>query len=187
TSFNGVKDIKNPVFKARLDELLLQYPNSDVAKKAINKHIEEVKAAVNSIVDAGKSGADMSKDVPLQLPAFPQAGKSSTVTSDMIPTYAYNWCVSPMTPMAVAGVIWIPSENNIGYTPADYAAELEIYASSLTNTYDQNKVQFIYAQPTSSLVNGITEPKVPDAKSIKFDEWPRSLKDIATEMSKLVE
>ncbi|PHS03101.1 MAG: hypothetical protein COA78_18960, partial [Blastopirellula sp.] len=187
TSFNGVKDIKNPEFKARLDELLLQYPNSDVSKKAIDKHVEEVQAAVKTIVDTRNSGGDMSKDVPLQLPAFPQSGKSSIVKPDTIPTYAYNWCVSPMTPMAVAGVIWIPSENNIGYTPADYAAELEIYAKSLANTYGQEKVQFYYAQPASSLVNGITEPKVPDAKSFTFDKWPKKLNDFATEMAKLVE
>ena len=28
TSFQGVKDLKNPAFRARLDELFLQYPNS---------------------------------------------------------------------------------------------------------------------------------------------------------------
>ena len=105
----------------------------------------------------------------------------------MIPTYAYNWCVSPMTPMAVAGVIWIPSEHNIGSTPANYAAEMEIHAKSLTKTYGQDEVQFIYAQPAGSLVNGITAPKIQGAKSITFDKWPKSLKDIAVEMAKLAE
>jgi len=186
-SFNGVKDIKNPAFKARLDELFLQYPNSDIAKKAADKHVEEVKAYVKTVIDAGKSGADMSKGLPLQVPAFPQPGKSDTVRSDMIPTYAYNWCVSPLTPMAVAGVIWVPSEHNIGYTPENYAAELEIYAKGLADTYGQDKVQFIYAQPASSLVKGITAANIPGAKSITFDKWPGSLKDIAIEMAKLVE
>jgi len=181
TSFNGVKDIKNPAFKARLDELFLQFPNSDVAKKAADKHVGEVKACVKTIVDTGKSGA------PLRFPEFPQAGKNSTVKTDMIPTYAYNWCVSPMTPMAVAGVIWVPSEHNIGYTPANYAAELEIYAKSLADTYGQDKVQFIYAQPASSLAEGLTVPKIPGAKSIAFDKWPKSLKDIAIQMAKLAE
>jgi len=155
TSFNGVKDIKNPAFKARLDQLFLQYPNSDIARTAAEKHVEEVKAYVKTVIDAGKSGADMSKGLPLQVPAFPEPGKSDTVRSDMIPTYAYNWCVSPLTPMVLAGVIWVPSEHNIGYTPENYAAELEIYAKSLAETYGQDKVQFIYAQPASSLVKGI--------------------------------
>jgi hypothetical protein len=187
TSFNGVKDIEDPALKARLDELFLQYPNSDIAKKAADNHVNEVKAFVKAIIEAGKSGADLSKEAPLQGPAFPQAGSSSTVRSDMIPTYAYNWCVSPMTPMAVAGVIWIPSEHNIGYTPATYAAEMEIYAKSLTGTYGQDDVQFIYAQPAGSLVKGITAPKIPDAKSITFEKWPKSLKDLAIGMAKLAE
>lgn len=187
TSFAGVKDVKSPAFKARLDELFLQFPNSDIAKKAADKHVDEVRAFVKTIIDAGKSGADMSKTAPLGGPAFPVAGRSGTVRSDMIPTYAYNWCVSPMTPMAVAGVIWIPSENSIGYTPANYAAEMDIYAKSLTKTYGQNEVQFIYAQPSGSLVKGITALKIRGAKSITFDKWPKSLEDIAIEMAKLAE
>jgi len=187
TSFDGVKDIKNPAFKARLDELFLQFPNSNVAMKAADKHVEEVKACVRTIVDAGQSRADMSAAAPQRFPEFPQAGKSSTVTSDMIPTHAYNWCVSPMTPMAVAGVIWIPSEGNIGYKPAEYAAELEIHAKSLTTTYGMDKVQFIYAQPAGSLVEGITAPTIPGAKSVTFEKWPKSLKDIAVQMAKLAE
>ncbi len=179
--------MKNPAFKARLDELFLQYPNSDIAKKAAAKHINEVKAFVKTIIDAGKSGADLSTAAPLQGPAFPQAGRSSTVRSDRIPTYAYNWCVSPMTPMAVAGVVWIPSEHNIGYTPANYAAEMEIYAKSLTKTYGQDEVQFFYAQPASSLVQGITAPKIPGTKRVTFDQWPKSLKAIAVEMAKQAE
>ena len=187
TSFHGVKDIKAPAFKARLDELFLQYPNSDVAKKAADKHVEEVKAYVKAVIDAGKRGADMSQGLPLGVPAFPQPGKSDTVKSDMIPTYAYNWCVSPMTPMAVAGVIWVPAEYNLGYTPANYAAELEIHAKSLPTTYGLDKVQFIYAQPAGSLVKGITAPEIPGAKCVSFDQWPKSLKDMAIEMAKRAE
>jgi hypothetical protein len=141
---------------------------------------------VKSIVDAGKSGADMSKGIPLGGPAFPVAGRSNTVKSDMIPTYAYNWCVSPHTPMAVSGVIWIPSQYNIGYTPANYAAELEIYAKSLPKTYGQDKLQFIYAQPDASLVKGLTAPNIPGAKKVSMDKWPRSVKDIAIKMADLV-
>ena len=105
----------------------------------------------------------------------------------MIPTYAYNWCVSPMTPMAVAGVIWVPSENNLGYTPAHYAAEVEVYAKSLPSTYGQEKVQFIHAQPSRALVKGITPPEIPGAKGVTFDQWPKSLKEIAIEMAKVAE
>lgn len=184
TSFNGVKNVKNPAFQDRLDELFLQYPNSEIAKKAADEHISEVKTFVKTIIDAGKSDADLSKVAPLQGPAFPQAGKNDKVRSDMIPTYAYNWCVSPMTPMAVAGVIWIPSEHNIGYTPANYAAELEIYAKSLAKTYGMNEVPFFFAQPANSLVKGIAMPNIPGAKHVTFDRWPASLRDIAIALAK---
>ena len=165
----------------------MQYPNMEIAKKAADHHVKEVKAFVKTIITADKLGADLSKAAPLAGPPFPEAGKNSTVRSDMIPTYAYNWCVSPMTPMAVAGVIWIPSENNIGYSPANYAAELEFYAKSLANTYGLDKVQFIYAQPANSLVEGITAPEIPGTRSITFASWPKSLRDLAIEMAKLAE
>ena len=92
-----------------------------------------------------------------------------------------------MTPMAVAGVIWIPAEANIGYTPTNYAAEMEIYAKSLTNTYGMENVQFFYGQPAASLVEGITPPSISGAKLVKFDQWPKSLKNIAIEMAKQAE
>jgi len=184
TSFQGVRNVKNPAFKSRLEELFLQFPNSKVAKKAAASHLEEVKVFTQSITEAGKRGADPSS-FALKAPSFPEAGKGGTVASDTIPTYAYNWCVSPLTPMGVSGVIWIPSESNLGEDPKDYSAELEIYAKSLPGTYGQKKVQFLYAQPASSLVEGITAPRIPGAKSASFDQWPKSLKSIAVALAKL--
>ena len=184
TSFDGVKDLDHPAFQARLQELFMQYPNTKIARTAADRHVNEVKAFVKTIITADKQGADFSRAAPLAGPTFPEAGKSNTISSDMIPTYAYNWCVSPMTPMAVAGVIWIPSENNIGYTPANYAAELEFYAKSLAATYGLDEMQFAYAQPTNSLVEGITAPEIPGATSITFASWPKSLKELAIEMAK---
>lgn len=186
TSFEGVKDVEHTAFQDRLNELFLQYPNTEVAKQAVAKHVDEVKAFVKRINAIDKRGEDLS-NAPLRAPAFPEAGQSDAVPGDTIPTYAYNWCVSPMTPMAVSGVIWVPSEHNIGETPAHYAAELEIYASSLPATFGQQTVQFIYAQPTATLVEGITAPHISGAKSVSFNTWPRSLKDLAIKMAKLVE
>jgi sialate O-acetylesterase len=184
TSFQGVSKVGNPAFKTRLDELFLQFPNSKVAKKAAASHLEEVKAFTQNITEAGKRGADRSS-FALKAPSFPEAGKGGTVPSDTIPTYAYNWCVSPLTPMGVAGVIWVPSESNLGEDPKDYAAELETYAKSLPHTYGQEKIQFLYAQPANSLVEGITSPKIPGAKSTSFDQWPKSLKSLAVALAKL--
>ena len=186
TSFQGVRKVDNPVFKTRLDELFLQFPNSGVAKKAAATHLEEVKEFVQKITAAGKRGADPSS-FALKAPSFPEAGKGGTVASDTIPTYAYNWCISPLTPMGVAGVIWVPSESNLGENPKDYSAELEIYTKSLPGTFGQKKVQFLYAQPASSLVEGITVPRIPGAKSTSFDQWPKSLKNIAAALAELTE
>ncbi|MDT8391848.1 MAG: sialate O-acetylesterase [Lentisphaeria bacterium] len=181
TSFAGVKNISNPAFKARMDELFLQYPNTDVAQKALDLHIQDVQACVGTIVAAAQAGDDLST-VPQRFPAFPQPGGGS-VKPDEIPTHAYNWCVSPLTPMAVAAVIWVPSEYTIGYRPAEYAAELEIYAKSLPATYGQDDVQLIYAHPAESLVPGLAAPKIPGAKRVTFETWPKSLKELAVSMA----
>ena len=141
TSYKGVNSVKNPEFKARLDELFLQFPGSDIAIKALSEHINQVKKFTQIISSSVENNADHSK-FPLQAPPFPEAGKSESVRSDVIPTYTYNWCVSPLTPMAVSGVIWVPSESNIGENSSEYAAELEIYAKSLPETYGQKKFSF---------------------------------------------
>lgn len=107
--------------------------------------------------------------------------------ADHIPTYAYNWSVAPHTPMAVAGVVWVPNQANLSPDVADYAAELEAYAKSLPSTYGQDEVPFIYAQPAPSLVPGITQPKLPRAKAVVFDAWPASLEELAKSLAKEVE
>jgi hypothetical protein len=64
---------------------------------------------------------------------------------------------------------------------------LEIYAKNLPATYGQEKIQFLYAQPASFLVEGITAPRIPGAKSASFNQWPKSLKSIATALAELAE
>lgn len=184
TSFAGVKDMTLPAFQARLDALLLQDPASDVSKKAAAEYVKAVKANVAMIVERAKKGEDMS-EAPLQFPAYPEAGREGGVKPDTVPTFVYNWCVSPLTPMGVAGVIWVPGEANIGYTPAEYAAELEIYAKSLPKTYGQDKVLFFYAQPSAKLVNGLSAPSIPNARSVEFDKWPVNLQDLAVRLGAL--
>ena len=181
TSFAGVKKVKHPVFRSRLDALLLQDPNSDVGGNAIAEFVKAVKADVAKIADMAAKGANMSA-APLQFPAFPEPGRDSEIKPDTVPTLAYNWCVSPLTPMGVSGVIWLPGQNNIGYVPGDYSSELEIYARSLPATYGLQNVLFLCAQPSATLVPGITPPELENAKSAEFHQWPRSLKDIATQL-----
>ena len=185
TSFRGVKDVRNPIFKGRLNELFLQYPGTTVAKQALSKHILDVKNFVTEIINRQDQGKNPST-FALQAPAFPEAGRGDDVASDTIPTYAYNWNVSPLTPMGVAGVIWVPSESNVGENPSEYGAELEIYAKSLSSTYAQKGVPFFYAQPTAYLVEGITVPKLTGAKMVTFDQWPKSLREIAISFARQI-
>ena len=62
---------------------------------------------------------------------------------------------------------------------------LEVYAASLVETYGQEKVHFLYAQPTVSLVEGIATPQIEDALGIEFDQWPKSLEAIVTQLGTL--
>jgi hypothetical protein len=185
TSYAGVKDVSHPAFRVCLDALRLQDPNSEVSRKAITEYMQAVKGNVVLIAEKAKQGADLS-EAPLQFLAYPEPGQNGEVKPDTIPTYAYNWCVSPLTPMGVAGVIWVPSNANLGYAPADYAAELEIYAHSLPVTYRQEHVLFLYAQPSAKLVPGITLPKIERSISVEFEEWPKGLRDLAVRLGAAV-
>ena len=182
TSFDGVKNLDNPAFKARINELLLQYPGSDVSRQAVAGHLQELRAYVQQVTELAKQDP-RSADLPLKVPQFPEAGKSDDIPVDQVPTYAYNWNVAPHTPMAVAGVIWVPSPANISPKPADYAAELEAYAKSLPATYGQAEVPFFFAQPSPQLVEGITLPQLPGAKVVFFDQWPESLEQLAQQLA----
>lgn len=184
TSYQGVKTLSSPAFRARLEALQLQNPASEIARTTTAKYVESVKNCAQSIETEAKQGTSMSA-APLAFPAFPQASEVIDVKPDMIPTYVYNWCVSPFTPMSVSGVIWVPGQYNIGHVPVDYAAELEAYAKSLPGTYGQNRVKFYYAQPAGSLVEGITVPSIPGAKLVAFDNWPKSLKELGTQLGQL--
>lgn len=183
TAYAGVKDTTHPAFRARIDALRLQDANSEIFQQATADYLKTLKAEVTKVADMAKQGADMAR-APLQFTAFPEPGRDAAVKPDTVPTLAYNWCVSPLTPMGVAGVIWIPGKDNLGYRPADYSAELELYARSLAPTHGQAKVPFLYAQPSTKLVPEITTPKIENATAVEFDQWPRSLKSIAAELAK---
>jgi len=181
TAFAGVKDAAHSAFQARLNALLLQDPNSEVSRKAIAEYVTVLKAEVAKVADMARKGADMS-EAPLQFPPYPEPGRNGEVKPDTVPTFAYNWCVSPLTPMGVAGVIWVPGAANLGYVPADYSAELELYARSLPATYGQESVPFLYAQPSPKLVPGVTQSKIENSSYVEFDEWPKGLRELAVRL-----
>jgi hypothetical protein len=55
-------------------------------------------------------------------------------------------------------------------------------ARSMPANFGQDKVPFLYAQPSATLVPGITAPKIENATSVDFDQWPKSLREIATRL-----
>ena len=73
------------------------------------------------------------------------------------------------------------------WTSADGSKTFESELTNYDVTSGQETVSFFYAQPGSSLARGITTPEITGAKSVKFHEWPKSLKELATAMSELVE
>lgn len=72
--------------------------------------------------------------------------------------------------------------GDLGYVPADYSAELELYARSLPATFGQDKVPFLYAQPSAKLVPGVTPPKIDNAIYVEFDAWPKGLRELAVRL-----
>ena len=187
TSYAGVQKLKTDAFQPRLNQLFMQYANTDVAKNALAEHIVDVQSFVETVVNRSKHGLDETDGVPLSAPPFPEVGRSEEIPADSIKTYTYNWCISPMVPMAVAGVIWVPSKNSLGYELGLYGEELEFFAGSLGDTFGSEGVPFIYAQPAAGLVEGLTAPDLPNSASIQFAEWPKTLAEIAKQLAEKVE
>jgi len=88
----------------------------------------------------------------------------------------------------LVGEVWFSSgQSNMHWVAAksmcrELAGKMQ---RSLGNTYGQDKVAFAYAQPTARLVEGIKKPKIKNAMSVEFGEWPKSLQSIAAELGSL--
>ncbi|MFT5523596.1 MAG: hypothetical protein ACI9HK_001544 [Pirellulaceae bacterium] len=127
----------------------------------------------------------MPTELAEQAPAFPMPFYNQWASRTETPPHTYSFCISPLTPFDVHGVTWIPSKDNIGEDLSTYSPSLEVYAASLAETYGQDNVSFLYAQPTTSLVEGLTAPQIKGSLDIEFDRWPKSLESIAIQLGKL--
>jgi len=172
-------------FEKERDELNLAYPNTDACKEAVVKYVETMKQYNRDVAALLKAGKELPDELAASPPSFPQPYYSQWASRTETATHTYNFCISPLTPFAVRGVVWIPGRNNIGEDVSKYAAALNAYASSLAKTYGQDKVAFVYAQPTAELVPGIGEPKIKDGIMLEFGEWPKSLQSIGTALGEL--
>lgn len=172
-------------FEKERDELNLAYPNTDACKEAVVKYIETVKQYNSDVAAMLKAGEELPAEMASQAPAFPQPYYNQWSNYTETATHTYNFCISPITPYAVRGVVWIPGQKNIGENVSRYAPALNAYASSLAQTYGQDKVTFVYAQPTAELVEGMTKPQIKNGVSAEFGEWPKTSQDIAAKLGAL--
>ena len=147
-------------FEKERDELNLLYPNTAACKAAVSQYIETVKQYNRDVATLLKAGSELPREFAEEAPSFPEPYYNQWVSRTETATHSYNFCISPLTPFAVRGVVWIPGKDNINNDATEYAPGLTTYANSLANTYGQDNVAFIYAQPSAKLVAGIGKPQI---------------------------
>jgi hypothetical protein len=54
--------------------------------------------------------------------------------------------------------------------------------STVANDRQQWSAPFLYAQPSSKLVPGITPPAIENSMAAEFDQWPKSLRELAGQL-----
>ena len=172
-------------FEKERENLNLAYPNTDACKAAVVKYIETVKQYNRDVAALLKAGKELPTELAEKAPAFPQPYYNQWASRTETATHTYNFCISPLTPFAIRGVVWIPGKDNIDEDVSRYAPALGVYAKSLAETYGQEKVAFVYAQPTAELVEGIATPVIENSMSVEFGQWPKSLQEIATQLGGL--
>ncbi|MBL7220085.1 MAG: hypothetical protein ISS69_08220 [Phycisphaerae bacterium] len=172
-------------FEKERDDINLAYPDTDSCKNAVVNYIKTLKKYNSDVAVMLKAGKQLPAKMASAIPPFPAPYYNQWSNDTETATHTYNFCISPTTPCAVKGVVWIPGQKNIGEDVSRYAPALDAYAASLAETYGQDKVAFIYAQPTAELVEGIKKPKIKNAMSVEFGQWTKSLQSIAAELGRL--
>lgn len=165
-------------FEDKRDEINLAFPNTASAQKALVTYIAALKAYAAKIAELRKAGKEIPDTLTAAIPTFPSPPYNEWVDYTETATHSYNFCIAPNTPCAVKGVVWMPSESNLGTDKSRYPAAVAAYANSLPITYGQAKVPFVFAHPK----DGGEAPKLPDAARVDFAEWPKSLADLATQL-----
>lgn len=182
-SYGGLQEAAG--FEKERDELNLLYPNTESGKAAVKDYIETLGRYNRKVADLLKAHDELPEELAASPPAFPQPLRNQWARHTENATLTYNFCICPLTPLAVRGVVWIPGEHNIGESVSRYAPALSAYAASLVETYGQKSVPFLYAQPSAALVEGIARPRIGNAVSLEFDRWPKSLRHVATKLGSL--
>ncbi len=162
-------------FEAERDDLNLAYPNTEVCQRAVEDYIEALATYYKRVEDRLTRGQRVPFSWSNAAPVFPQPYYNEWVSRTETPTHTFNFCISPLVPYAVRGVVWVPLQENLSDDIRRYAPSVEVLAGSLAETFGQPRVPFVFAQPTAELVEGIGLPKIDDSKRVDFSEWPKAL------------
>jgi hypothetical protein len=176
-SYNGLQTAAD--FQKERDELNLKYPNTEACKRAVVEYTATLQRYARHVAEFLAAGRELPEELADKAPAFPQPYFNEWASRTETATYTYNFCISPLTPCAVRGVIWIPGKDNLDQDRARYAKALAVYAKSLPETYGQASVRFGYAHPAKTLVPDIVAPAIENALRIEFSAWPASTKELA--------
>jgi len=172
-------------FEQERDDLNLAYPDTEICKAAVAEYIRTVERYNRDVAALLEAGDEIPGVWAESAPAFPQPYFNQWENRTETATHTYNFCISPLTPFAVRGVVWIPSEDNLSADISRYTPALEAYAASLAETYGQETVPFVYAHPAAALVAGLGSPGIEGSASVEFNAWPRSARALATQLGAL--
>ncbi|MCB9883700.1 MAG: hypothetical protein H6834_18065 [Planctomycetes bacterium] len=182
-SYEGVQNAAG--FETERDELNLLYPNTEACKLAIERYIETLKRYTREIVALDEAGEAIPRALSESPPPFPEPFYDAWSNETETACQTYNFCIAPLTPCAVRGVVWIPGPKNLGKEPACYTPAIEAYAASLARTYGQPEVAFLCAQPASALMNGARLPRIAEDARVTFTTWDESIRRLAAHLGEL--
>lgn len=172
-------------FEPERDELNQLFPNTEAGSRAVDRYIEMLKEYNREVASVLSSGGVLSDELASGPPGFPQPAYDQWSPRTENATLTYNFCISPLSPAAISGLVWIPGPQNIGSEPSRYGAALTVFAESLAETWGAPDVPFFYAQPEAGLVAGLQAPSLAaPGEVVEFDAWPKSVRGLAERLGR---
>ena len=172
-------------FEADRDELNQLFPNTDAGSRAVDRYIEMLQGYNRQVATMLSAGDILPDELAAGPPGFPQPAYDQWSPRTENATLTYNFCISPLSPAAISGLVWIPGPQNIGTEPARYGAALTVFAESLAATWGLPAVSFFYAQPKAGLVEGLDAPSISTpAEVVEFGAWPKSMRELAEQLGR---
>ncbi len=172
-------------FEAERDELNQLFPNTTAGAAAVDRYVEMLKAYNREVAADLRAGDVLSDELAAGPPGFPQPAYDQWSPRTENATLTYNFCISPLSPAAISGLVWVPGPKNIPADPARYAPALEAFAESLSSTWGQADLPFYYAHPKAGAAEGVAVPdiQVPGAV-VLFDAWTTQVADLTRDLGR---